>query len=331
VLSHFRPSWVRFAPFTLSGALTALAVVGFLWRIESETHANIGQLTRDNGAFRTVREQSIGVEILIVVLVALLFVVLASTAGYVLAFWNFTLTRHRAGTLQVRRGLITSRTTSIEERRLAGAELSEPLLLRAVGGARLIAIATGLRVGRGAERGGTTLLPAAPRASVISVAGLVTPGRGLWATPLIRHGARATRRRFTKATVGSLVLVAVFGFIWWVSGGPGLGWLYALLLVPVMLLVALDRARSLGHLLIDGYLVSRLGSFIRRRCALQTDAVIGWNFRSSFFARRAGLTTLVATTAAGRQGYRVQDINAEQAIRLAEAAVPGLLLDFIER
>ena len=85
-----------------------------------------------------------------------------STVGYVLAFWNFRLTRSSHGTLHVTRGLITTRSTTIEERRLRGVEFSEPLLLRAVGGARAIAITTGLRVGRGAERGGSILLPPAP-------------------------------------------------------------------------------------------------------------------------------------------------------------------------
>ena len=92
----------------------------------------------------------------------LVAVVVASTVGYALAFWDFRLTRHPRGTLHVTRGLITTRATTIEERRLHGAEISEPLLLRMVAGARLIAIATGLRVGRGAERGGSLLVPPAP-------------------------------------------------------------------------------------------------------------------------------------------------------------------------
>ena len=90
----------------------------------------------------------------------LVAVVVASTVGYALAFWDFRLTRHPGGTLHVTRGLITTRATTIEERRLHGVEISEPLLLRMVAGARLIAIATGLRVGRGAERGGSLLAPA---------------------------------------------------------------------------------------------------------------------------------------------------------------------------
>ena len=51
------------------------------------------------------------------------------------------------GTLHIVRGLLTRRSITLEERRLRGAEVSEPLLIRAVGGARTLAVATGLRVG----------------------------------------------------------------------------------------------------------------------------------------------------------------------------------------
>ena len=40
---------------------------------------------------------------------------------------------------------------------------------------------------------------------------------------------------------------------------------------------------------------------VRRRRILEVDHVIGWNFRATWFQRRAGLTTLVATMAGGNQ------------------------------
>ena len=46
--------------------------------------------------------------------------------------------------------------------------------------------------------------------------------------------------------------------------------------------------------------------------------------------RRAGLATLVATTAAGHQRYEVQDVEVGEALRIVEAAVPGLLAPFLE-
>jgi putative membrane protein len=328
VLSRFNVAWVRYAPFTMSGVITALAIIGFLWRVVNETRANLRDLTEENPAVRQLRDQPVWRAAVVIAILILLFVAILSTLGYVLAFWNFTLTRHRGGSLQVRRGLITSRTTSIEERRLAGAEVSEPLVLRLVGGARLLAIATGLRVGRGAERGGTVLLPPAPRREVDRVAAAVA-APGSWTIPLVPHGPRAARRRYVRAVAASTAVVAIVGAIWWLADIHNDDWLYAAVLIPVMLPIAGDRARALGHARVDGYLITRSGSLVRRRCALQGEAVIGWNLRSSFFARRAGLATLVATTAAGRQGYRVVDVEAGTAVALAEQVAPGLLTEFL--
>ena len=105
-------------------------------------------------------------------LIVIVVVALLSAGGYILQFWGFRLSR-QGDTLHVSRGLLTTRQTTIEERRLRGAEISEPLLLRWVHGARCVAITTGLRVGRGAERGGSILMPAAPAAEVTRVAAIV--------------------------------------------------------------------------------------------------------------------------------------------------------------
>jgi putative membrane protein len=112
--------------------------------------------------------------------------------------------------------------------------------------------------------------------------------------------------------------------------GDGSRWLLVLVvLLPVAALaLAADRTRSLGHALLEGYLVASSGSLDRHREALATDAVIGWSFRSTWFQRRAGLTSLVATTAGGRQSVTVLDIPERSAVDLAAAAVPGLVEQF---
>jgi putative membrane protein len=257
-------------------------------------------------------------------------VVVASTVGYALAFWDFRLTRHSGGTLHVTRGLITTRSTTIEERRLHGAEISEPLLLRMVASARLIAIATGLRVGRGAERGGSLLLPPAPREEVERVAGAVIARATPLTCPLAAHGPRARRRRYTRALAGWGLLAAALAIVHWAAGGPAWLLLVALVLAPVAVLLAADRYRNLGHAVADGALVVRSGSLVRRRCVVSAEGIIGWNVERSFFQRRAGLATLTATTAAGHQHYDVQDVDLGEALRVAEELVPGLAGPFLE-
>ncbi|MFC6345419.1 PH domain-containing protein, partial [Nocardioides hankookensis] len=62
---------------------------------------------------------------------------------------------------------------------------------------------------------------------------------------------------------------------------------------------------------------------------LAVRGVIGWNLRSSWFQRRAGLTTLVATTAGGRQAVTVLDVPEDAALDLAHAALPELVGQFV--
>jgi putative membrane protein len=265
----------------------------------------------------------IQVAIGLVVVVSLL-----SVLGYVLSFWNFRLTRHRGGSLHVSRGLITARATSIEERRLRGVELSQLLPLRAVGGARLLAVATGLRVGRGAERGGTLLLPACPAPVAVQVAGAVLDDPQLpMQSRLVAHGPAARRRRLVRAVVPATLSWLALLSGWWFGPVP-VGWVLAGLAVPALsLLLAQDRYASLGHAVTGRYLVTRSGSLHRRRVVLESDGVIGWNLRQSFFQRRAGLLTMTATTAAGRQGYRITDVTPAAAYRIAG---PGLLAEFMQ-
>jgi putative membrane protein len=329
-LARLDSSWVRFAPFTLSGLVSIGVVLGFLLNVANEAHFD----PQNSGPARHLADRlghaPVALTALVVLALALAAVVVASTVGYALAFWDFRLTRHPGGTLHVTRGLITTRATTIEERRLAGAEISEPLLLRMVAGARLIAIATGLRVGRGAERGGSLLVPPAPRAEVLRVAADVIAAQEPVTCPLTAHGPRARARRHTRALAGWALLVAALAVVHWAISGPWWLPVAALALLPIAVLLAADRYRSLGHAVTGGRLVAGRGSLIRRRSAVAAEGIIGWNVGRSFFQRRAGLATLTATTAAGEQHYDVEDVEMGEALRIAEELLPGLAAPFLE-
>jgi putative membrane protein len=328
-LARLDPAWIRYGPFTLTGFLTLLAVAGLAWRVINEAHVNPDRYAAVRGVRNHVHDTSPVVLAVQATLSLVVLVAILSTAGYVLAFWGFRLTRTAEGTVHVSRGLLTTRATTIESRRLRGVELSEPLLLRLVRGARVIAVATGLRVGRGAERGGEILLPPAPKAVAVAVAAAVCRTDQPGVASLRPHPEAAQRRRFTRAGL-AVVGVAAVAVALAVQDAPAavpllLG-LTAVALVPV----AFDRYRSLGHALVAGFFVVREGTIVRRRVALETEAIIGWNLRSSWFQRRAGVTTLVATTACGRQKYRALDLSAAEAVPFAETATPGLLTPFLE-
>jgi putative membrane protein len=76
------------------------------------------------------------------------------------------------------------------------------------------------------------------------------------------------------------------------------------------------------------HLVSRHGSLDRQRVVLDRDGIIGWRVERSFFQRRVGVATLVATTAAGQQHYDVVDVPVEQAYAVLAQVSPDLLAEF---
>jgi putative membrane protein len=327
-LARMDPRWVRFAPFTMSGVLGAAVIIGFGSRLLDQLGVSAGDVGPIRGGLDYVGRNPIWLDVL-QALVGLIFLVTAlSVGGYILSYWGFRLTRHPGGTLHVARGLLTTRATSIEERRLRGVELAEPLLQRAVRAARLGGITTGLKSGSGADGGGSMLLPPAPRGVAGEVAAQILRDPAPMQVALTAHGPAARRRRFIRALLGSLILIVAAGVA--ITAGASF-WLAApaLLTIPVAFLLAADRYRSLGHAIAGRYLVTRAGSLYRRRDVLECDGIIGWNMRQSFFQRRAGLVTLTATTAAGRQRYAVTDVPLTLAVELAARALPGLLDEFL--
>ncbi len=315
------PSWARYAPLTGTGLLIAGTLIGVWTQLP-------GPLRLDPSGLAS---SGLGGPLLALVgLVALAVVVSAlAVGGYLVNNWGLVL-RHEAtptggGTWHLSRGLTTTRETSADDERVAGVSLTEPLGLRLAGAARLESIVTGLR---GEGQSAMELSPPAPRAVVAGVAAEVLGRPAPPTVPLVRHGAAAVRRRWTRAVLPALVLGA--GCVALVLTGTTGAWpLVPAVIAPLLgVLLAVDRSRALGHALVEGHLVARSGSLLRRRDMLDTTHVIGWNLTATWFQRRAGLTTLVATTAGGRQSVRLLDLPEAQAVQVADAAVPGLLAQF---
>ena len=316
----FDPAWLRYAPLTGTGVVIGAAALG----AGSQLLQTVGFWEWFDPHNVDAPGLSLAVLVPLLVLVLLVVVSVLAVGGYAVSNWGFRLTRYRvAATWHLTRGLFTTRETTIDDDRLAGVNFSEPLGLRLGRGARLSAIVTGL--GRG-QQGSSVLVPPAPRAVVERVAGEVLDTHEPVSAALTAHGPRAARRRWTRALLPALVPAAA-AVLAVAEGGPS--WLLVgVLALPVAALLALDRIRSLGHALVDGYLVARSGSLVRRRRILEVDHVIGWNLRATWFQRRAGLTTLVATTAGGNQAVEVLDVPEAEALRVAHAALPELVGQF---
>ncbi len=321
VLARIDWSWVRFAPFSL----TKLALVAGAVGVFSQFIDDFGifdQNTVRNGWARVsdVALPWIVVVLLIAGLVAWLFI---STAGYAVQWWNLLLVRE-AGNLRLTAGLFTTRSTTLEEARVRGVALTEPWLLRRVGGAELATLATG--VGSG---GVTSILPPCPVAVATSVGQSVLKSDPPLLVPLLAHGQAARRRCHLRMQRMALVAIAAaigstIGFNW----SPWLPVVVAAVLIGFAVLSAEAQYANLGHALTQSHLVAGSGVWQRCRTALECDGVIGWVVHQNFFQRRVGLATLIATTAAGAEKLEVRDLPLTQAVALADAATPGMLTEF---
>ncbi|MFD5246951.1 PH domain-containing protein [Amycolatopsis sp. NPDC058340] len=332
-LAELDRSWIRYAPMSFLTPALGLAAGGGLMQVSEWAGLRKGLIDWVIGLFRGI---PLVVAILILLAIAMVVGLIGALGLWVEMWWNYRLDREPGGTLRVRRGLFTTRSISIEERRMRGVDLVEPLGNRISGAARVDAIATGMRQSDDKDKTDYhTLLPAAPVATAnrIAAAVLREPVSPTEAVRLTGH-PRAARGRLLRWWIGSVVvLLAIFALLGFLLTGVLLviGAALGVVLLPASVLLALDAYRNLGHGITGRYLVGRHGTVRRSTFALDRDGVIGWTVKQSIFQRRKGLLTVVATTAAGAGAYSVYDAGEEQGLLFAEESVPELLTPFLDR
>ncbi|MFN6552807.1 PH domain-containing protein [Mycolicibacterium septicum] len=310
-LARWRPSWLSYSPLSFTGLAMIAAAVGVVYQAGAGVALQNSELAQSGIAVA----ERLGVLISVVLgaLVVLTLSVVLSVLRSLLTYGNLVL-RRDSDVLHLQHGLLRLREHTYDMRRMRGGTLREPLLVRAFGGARLDAVMTGV----GGEGEASLLLPPCPAATATSVLAELIDNPGVVQAPLVAHGPAAVRRRWTRA----LTLPVLVGAVMLVIGVPVWVWVLWALLGGGAALLAVDRARSLGHLVRDGLLVARAGSLERRRDHLDAAGIIGWTVRQTFFQRRAGVATLIAATAAGEKRYAVIDVPAAQAWSVAVAASP---------
>ncbi|MCI2423513.1 PH domain-containing protein [Saccharopolyspora sp. K220] len=330
-LARLDPKWFRYSALTLSLALIVWGAIG-------SAIGSFSELLQAVGVYDAIADIVVSTSLVAVVAIGLAIVLVVGVVGAVALsvemWWGFRLTRERGDTLRVKRGLLTARSVSLEERRLRGVELAEPLLLRWAGGARLNAVATGLNQKKEEHQpDNKTLLPPAPRAEAQRVAtAVLREPQSPTDVALRRHPHAALRRRLTWGLVSAtpvVVAAVVVAAVGWVP--PAVSVIAGVVAVLAALGFAVDAYRNLGHEITDRYLIARSGSGMRRTVALERSAIIGWRITRTVFQRRSKLVSVGATTAAGGSLYEVHDVNTEVGLELAEKAVPGLLAPFLEQ
>jgi putative membrane protein len=322
-------SWIRYAPVSVTTPILGTAAFGGVMQVADWAGM-------ESSVIRLVADVFGGTPIPLLVLalvgVGLMIGFVGSLGVFVEMWWRYRLTRD-SGTLLVRRGLFTTRSLSLEQRRLRGVDVFEPLGARMLGAARVDVVATGVKAWSERDNADPkTLLPAAPIAVARRVAVDVLLADPLSTVDFRPHPMAARTRRLWwagYAVLGIAGVLAVLGLLVTVVL-LHLAWISVVVLAPVAVALALDDYRNLGHGLTDDYLVTRYGAGSRHTVALVRDGIIGWTVRRSPFQRRAGLITIAATTAANSGQYLVRDIAESDGLRLAEKAVPGLLTPFLE-
>ncbi|MFF3124129.1 PH domain-containing protein [Streptomyces sp. NPDC057908] len=331
-LAALDPRWIRYAPASFVAPALGGAAAGAVMQV-SDWFGAQGQVIDWIGD--RFRDTSLLAMIVILAVAAVAAGVVGALGLWVEMWWSYRLEREPGGTLRIRRGLLTSRSVSIEERRLRGVDLVEPLGIRLFGAARVDAITTGLAKDDEEQHGDhNTLLPAAPRPVADTVAAdVLRESTSPTGAPLTKHPLAARGRRLRRA--------------FWATAAPGLVLaLLGVLLTPVLLRIAFvcvvvglpvgvflarDAYRGLGHAISGDYLVVRSGTVRRSTAALERAGVIGWTVKQTYFQRRSGVLSLTATTAAGAGAYTAYDADASEGLDFASEAVPGLLEPFLER
>ena len=318
VLARWQPSWLRYAPLSISGLLTMAAAVGVIYQSGAFGPLQHSWLAKSglDAAQRLGVPATVAVIAAVVLVVSVVLAVLRSMVTY----GNLVLWR-RADVLHLRHGLLRLREHTYDMSRLRGGTLREPLLVRVFGGARLDAVMTGLH-GAGES---SVLLPPCPHSTAESVLTGLVGDPDVVSGPLRGHGRRAAARRWTRglglpALIG--VALAVVTVLVGTSVVPLWLWTAWAAVTAWCALLAADRIAALGHRVDSRWLVVRAGSLERRRDCLATAGIIGWTVRQSPLQRRAGVATLVAATTAGHKRYPLIDVPENQAWAVAAQASP---------
>ena len=315
VLARWQPSWLRYAPLSLSGLLTMGAAAGLIYQtgvVGPLQHSRVAE-----SALQAAQRVGIAATVAVIAAAVLVASVLLAVLRSLLTYGNLVLSR-RAEVLHLRHGTLRLREHTYDMSRLRGGTLRQPLLVRVFGGAGLDAVMTGVH-GAGES---SVLLPPCPRATAESVLTGLVGDRNVVTGPLRGHGRRAAARWWARALGLPLLVGAALAVFALTSVVPLWLWTAWVAITAWCALLAADRIGALGHRVDSNWLVMRTGSWERRRDCLATAGIIGWTVRQSPFQRRAGVATLVAATAAGTKRYPLIDVPEDQAWAVAAQASP---------
>lgn len=236
--------WIRYAPISVTTPILGAAAFGAVMQVSE-------WFKLQRSVFRTIREV-LGDPSLVGFIAALVaagvVVGVVGSLGLFVEMWYRYRLSDEGGNLVMTRGLLTTRTLSLERRRLRGVEIVEPLGARLAGAARLDIIATGMtKKSDDNKTDPKTILPAAPYETASRVAAAVLNSPAATATKLTPHPKAARHRRIRWAiyTVLSLSAVQLVLGLLLTEVLLHLAWLTLVLLTPPALFLAHEAYRNL--------------------------------------------------------------------------------------
>ena len=334
LISRFDPRWVLLSPLSLMGLVAVAVVAGAgAQLLRTALGDDVWRSPQARAVFDLVTSVSVLVAVVVGLVVLLVANAVLSPVLYVLVYGGYRLTRQH-DSLHVTYGLITQRSVTIEERRIRGIRLAEPLLLRMVKAGRLAAVAAGLGAKKDSEgkdsKNNDMLLPTAPVAEAHRVtAAVLRCAESPLAAPMRRHPVAALRPILLQWSVLAVPAI-VLGILAVLDIVPT--WLpeAALVLVAAAALGAWLEYANLGHARAGDHLVARHGSGVRTTTAVRCDGIIAWQFRRTVLQRRSRLLTATAAVAAGKGAHTIHYAGQDDILPVARDAVPGLLEPFLE-
>ncbi|MEV0505499.1 PH domain-containing protein, partial [Streptomyces spectabilis] len=131
-LARLRWSWARYAPLTVTSLAGVLAVVTGGSKLLDTLGLDLTESRVARDAWDRLDALPIAVAVAAVAAALLAIGVAGSLVSFAEAWYGHRIEREPEGALHLTRGLLTSRSVSVAERRVCGVELSRPLPLRAV-------------------------------------------------------------------------------------------------------------------------------------------------------------------------------------------------------
>lgn len=311
-LARLGPDRLVMAGLTGGRVGVAAALLGFLQQVFAE---RIDEVL--DAAPRLLERQGI----IVFVVIAVVGAFVLSIAATVVAYWDFTLTRH-GSSLRIRRGLLEQRSETLPLRRVQAVRVEENLMRRLFGLAAIKVDIAGRSGGEGRDTG--TLLPLGRRSEAFALAARVLEAGDLAEVTLEPMPVRARNRRLVRAVVAVAVLTAPAVVVF-----DAVGLLAALLLVPAVG-AAIGSYRALGVAEVEGFVVARSGFLVRRTAFVPKGRLQSLALTASPLQRWRRLATLdlqIARSPGVWPGPQLVDLDAAAGrallSHLAETVVSG--------